>query len=406
MSLTSNVSKHNFRAFLWHAVFLAFAQNFMDVDTVVPAMVAEAGGQPIHIGIISAIMMGGSSFTQLFFAPMISHHPFKKKFLLAGINFRIASLFALALILYVLSASLMSHLLWYIFLFISIFSFSGAFTNISFVDILGKSIISQNRKAFFSARQIVGGIVVLVTAFAAKNILSAYTYPANYALMFLVGGSALLIASLGFWNIKETEASGSKISGIRNFLETLSSEWKNNPKLKYYLGFINTQGIAMSVLPFVILYSKETFHTGSAQTGLYLLFKVIGVVSVSMLVLMNNKKIRFNMLLYSNVLLSILFSFAVVLIDRSSFLPYIFLLGGVIVSLYVMTMNGVLLEISGNENRALYTGFAGAGNLLPMLFPLVAGGIIERWGYTSFFAVFAIVVSLSAFFIYKIKCKK
>ena len=189
-------------------------------------------------------------------------------------------------------------------------------------------------------------------------------------------------------------------------MNTLSSEWKNNPKLKYYLGFINTQGIAMSVLPFVILYSKETFHTDSTQTGLYLLFKVIGVVSISMLVLMNNKKTRFNMLLYSNVLLSILFSFAVVLIDRASFLPYIFMLGGIIVSLYIITMNGMLLEISGNENRALYTGFAGAGNILPMLFPLVAGGIIERWGYISFFAVFAIIVSLSAFFIYKIKCKK
>jgi len=144
----------------------------------------------------------------------------------------------------------------------------------------------------------------------------------------------------------------------------------------------------------------------NTTTGLYLLFKVIGVVSISMLVLMNNKKTRFNMLLYSNVLLSVLFSFAVVLADRASFLPYIFMLGGVIVSLYIITMNGVLLEISGNENRALYTGFAGAGNILPMLFPLVAGGIIERWGYISFFAVFAIVVSLSAFFIYKIKCKK
>ncbi len=240
MNLTDNISKHNFRAFLWHAGFLAFAQNFMDVDTVVPAMVAEAGGNSLHIGFMSAIMMGGSSFTQLLFAPMVNHFPFKKKFLLTGINLRIMSLFALSIILYVMATSHSSNALWYIFLFISVFSFSGAFTNISFVDILGKSINSEKRKAFFSAKQIVGGIIVLLTAVAAKKILSAFAYPLNFSLMFLFGGGALLIASLGFWNIKEVVPSGSKITGIRNFIGTLASEWKNNPKLKYYLGFINT----------------------------------------------------------------------------------------------------------------------------------------------------------------------
>lgn len=406
MTVPANISLHNFRAFLWHAGFLAFAQNFMDVDTVVPAMVTEAGGTPLHIGIISAIMMGGSSFTQLLFAPIISHYPYKKKFLLTGINLRIVSLFALAFILFGLSTNHFSNALLYIFLFISLFSFSGAFTNISYVDILGKSVNSGKRKSFFSAKQIVGGIVVLLTAFLAKKILSTYSYPVNYALMFLIGASALAIASLGFWNIEETEGAGSKITSIRNFLKILAFEWKNNPKLKYYLGFINTQGIVMSVLPFIILYSKETFQTGSAQTGLYLLFKMIGVVGISMLVLINNKKAGFNMLMYGNVLLSLLFSFAVVLAGSASFFPYVFLLGGVIVSLYVITMNGVLLEISGNENRALYAGFAGAGNIFPMIFPLIAGGIIERWGYRMFFIVFAVVAFLSTFFIYKIKCKK
>jgi hypothetical protein len=41
MTLTRNISNHNFYAFLWHAGFLAFAQNFMDVDTVIPAMIIE-----------------------------------------------------------------------------------------------------------------------------------------------------------------------------------------------------------------------------------------------------------------------------------------------------------------------------------------------------------------------------
>jgi len=65
-----------------------------------------------------------------------------------------------------------------------------------------------------------------------------------------------------------------------------------------------------------------------------------------------------------------------------------------------------LLEISGTENRALYTGIAGAGNILPALFPLGGGWIIEKMGYPVFFALFLLIVLISVFFIYKMDCKK
>ncbi|MFA9392905.1 MAG: MFS transporter [Prolixibacteraceae bacterium] len=406
MTLSANTSKHNFWAFLWHAGFLAFAQNFMDVDTVIPAMVVEAGGSALHVGIMTSIMMGGASFSQLLFAPLVSNVAFKKKYLLTGINLRIISLFALAMILYRLSLNHSSSILVFIFIFISLFSFSGAFTNISYVDIIGKSISSPKRKTFFSAKQILGGLIVVSTAFLAKKILSAYNYPVNFSVMFLIGAFSLLVASGGFWKIRETEASGLQKSGAGNFLKNMASEWKSNPKLKYFLGFINTQGIAMSILPFVILYAKETFHSGSAQTGLFLLFKVIGVVSVSLLVLIITKKMKYNTMLFANVLLSVIFSLSVLLVKDLMMFKYLFILGGMIVSLYVITMNGILLEISGTHNRALYAGFAGAGSLLPTLFPLISGSIIKHWGFPSFFIAFMLIVSLSVFFIHKINCTK
>jgi len=59
--LTSDRAKINFRAFLWHAVFLALASNFMDIDTIIPSMLIKAGGTSIHLGFLTAIMLGGSS---------------------------------------------------------------------------------------------------------------------------------------------------------------------------------------------------------------------------------------------------------------------------------------------------------------------------------------------------------
>jgi MFS family permease len=63
-------------------------------------------------------------------------------------------------------------------------------------------------------------------------------------------------------------------------------------------------------------------------------------------------------------------------------------------------------EVSGNENRALYTGFAGAGNILPAIFPLAGGAIVSRFGYQAFFILFLLIIAMAGFFIYKINCKK
>ena len=84
----------------------------------------------------------------------------------------------------------------------------------------------------------------------------------------------------------------------------------------------------------------------------------------------------------------------------------IFLTGGMVFALYSISMNGILLEISGNHNRAVYAGFAGAGNIIPTLFPLLGGWIIKTFSFESFFILFITVMASALFFIFKIKCTK
>lgn len=406
MALTKKISTHNFRSFLWHATFLAFAKNFMDVDTIIPAMIVEAGGGAMHIGIMSAIMLGGSSFTQLFFAPYLSNKTYKKRYLLFAINTRVFALLGLGLLLYILTGGQQNFVLWFVFFFITLFSLAGAFANISYVDILGKSVTQDKRKTFFSTIQIISGVIVLSSAFLAKRVLEWKEYPVNYAFMFFIGAILLLIATAGFWSIKEVVPSRLKISGIKAFFKVLKTELKQNKKLGYFLGYINTQGVAISFLPFIILYAKETFNSQSSDTGIFLIYKVIGIVLVSVLVLLGAKKVKYNLLLYSNVLLSLSLVALALFINDGSLVKYIFVLGGIVFSLFSMSMNGLLLEVSGNENRALYTGFAGAGNILPAIFPLIGGAIISQFGYQTFFILFMVIIAMAGFFIFKIDCKK
>lgn len=406
MKLTAAISRRNVFALLWHSGFLAIAMVFMDVDTIIPAMLVDAGGSAVQIGILTAIMLGGSSFTQLIYAPVISNFNYKRKFLLLGINSRIFSLFGLGIMLYISSLINETNIIWIIFILITVFSFGGAFANVSYTDILGKSILQKSRKSFFSGKQVITGVMLFVAALFAKKVLTIADYPTNYGYMFFIAFSALLVASLGFWKLKEVIPSKLVVKNPKHFFRLIELEWKQNKKLKYFLGFINTMGISISLLPFIILYAKDYYQIQHADTGSLLLYKIIGSVVTGFILFFLAGKYKYRYLLYGGAILSLSLPVLTLLSYGMFSFTIIFLVGGVIYTTYTISMNGVLLEISANENRTLYTGIAGAGNILPALFPLFGGWIIKLYGFLPFFILFMVVILSSLFFIYKINCKK
>lgn len=406
MQLNKIISKKNFISFLWHATFLALAQNFMDIDTIIPAMLIDSGGKSIHVGFLTAILLGGSSFSQILFLPILNNHSYKKKFLLAGINSRILALFGLGLIFFLYQYMSSIFVIWLIFIFISIFSFSGAFANISYTDILGKSILQEKRKKFFSAKQIIASIGVLISAFMASKILAETNYPNNYSYLFIIAASFLLIASLGFWNIKEIKANPKIIKGLKQYFNTIITEIKINKRLRVYLLMINTLGISLSLLPFLMLYAKDIFDVNSVQVGNYLLFKVAGGVITGALMFYFSGKSKYRILIYFIILLAMAVSLMVIISNNQNILFICFFLGGIMFSLYQISISGILLEITTNENRAFYTGIAGAGNVFPAIFPILGGYLIRELGFKLFFMVLLLIISFTIYFNYRLNCSK
>ena len=82
----------NFWAFIWHALFLAFASTFINVNTVLSSFVLNIGGSSVHVGILSGISIGLPMITQLFFAGFLAGRARKKPFLLLGIYLRVMAL--------------------------------------------------------------------------------------------------------------------------------------------------------------------------------------------------------------------------------------------------------------------------------------------------------------------------
>lgn len=406
MTLEERESKRNFKAFIWHASFLALASNFMDVDTIIPAMLIKLGGNAIHMGILTTIMIGGASFMQLFFSAMLSNQAYKKKYLISAINLRVISLLGLSSLFYFHSNLSQAFVFTATFVLITIFSFSGSFANVSYIDILGKTISTKKRKHFFSLKQLISSIGLLSSAFLAGILLKNYAYPINYSYLYLSAGLLLLIASIGFYFLSERTPSNLKRISLKKFFVQMPKEVKSNSNLKNYLLIINLLGIGVSLLPFVILLAKDSIGLSFKSIGLFLIFRTVGMLIGSLSLFFLANRFQYKKVLIFNVFIGAAIPIiSLLIVDQPVLFPGIFLLAGVFISTYKISMNGMLIEISNTENRTLYAGMSGAGNILPAIFPLMAGFLIQIIGYNFVFILISISMMISLMFIRKLNCK-
>ena len=406
MELSEKKSKINFNSFLWHSVFLALASNFMDVDTIIPSMLIKAGGNSIHLGVLTAIMLGGTSLFQLVFAGFLSNKSFKKKYLLIGINLRIISLLSLAILFFYSNTLSGDLLIFSIFFLISIFSFSGSYANVSYIDILGKSVKENQRKKLFSTKQIIGSIGIFLSAMLVRELLNMYDFPENYSILFLGAGVLLTIASLGFWNIREIPSTIDLKRNFLDFFKIIPGEIRKNSNLKYYLLIINSLGLGLSILPFFILFAKDNFGLTYKVIGNFLLLRTIGILLAGLFLYKYSKQFQYkNLLKFSLILSTLLPLVSLALIEFPFYYQFIFIFTGIFFSVYRVAINGILLEISTNDNRAVYAGISGAGNIMTTIFPLFAGWLIAILGYGIVYILVSVGIAISYIFVNKLKCK-
>jgi MFS family permease len=374
---------NNAKAFLIHALFLSLTLSFIDVNTVAPAMLTQSGASTFHLGLLSAIMIGSSGFMQLLFAPLVLALKRKKPALLGGIYLRVASLFLLALFL-LHSGEPANWKVYVILLLFVLFAFSGAFANLSYMDIMGSTIEKTQRKQLLTKRQLITSIGLVISSVVVKLVLSKLSYPRNYSLLFLLAAILLFFASSGFWILVEQGHRNALRPKLRAnlFLTAL----KHDANLRLYLLLVNSAGIILTTIPFFVIFASRTYGLDSNRTGTFLLYQLAGSLIITTITNMYAKGQRYKRLLYSFILLgSSTPVVALVLISHLSWYPLVFLFGGAAISLYQILSTGILLEISNDENRPIYTGLGGAGSVMNLLYPLLAGLLIPVVGFTPVF---------------------
>ncbi len=404
-ALTPQKSRINFRSYLWHAGFFALAANFMDTDTVIPAVLIKSGGGPLAVGILTAIMLGGSRLFQLLFAGLFESLPYKKKYLVLGILLRVFSLFLTAATLWFSARMTPAVLIGMIFFAMTLFSVSGSLANVPYIDILGKSILADDRKRFFSVKQVVNSIGILLSAFAVRYVLKGHAFPVNYSISFVLAAGLLLVASFGFMNIREVESPPKNRDALFSFLRRIGPELKKYPNLVNYLFILNTTGLAITFTPFMVMMARDHFGISAGLVGNILILKVLGMLVPGTLLYFIHRKYSFKRVLVVSVIVGAsLPVLSLVLVGNPALYQLLFILSGVFLGLYKIAINGILIEISTEENRTFFAGITGAGNILASLLPVFSGMFIVLFGYRAVFLAMAGLILAGLFFAVKLNC--
>nr|WP_319475172.1 MFS transporter [uncultured Sphaerochaeta sp.] len=375
----------NYRSFMIHALFLSLTMSFIDVNTVAPAMLSETGATTFHLGLLTAIMVGFGSFMQLLFATFIMGFKHKKPALLGGIYLRVAALASLGIFLRNLGSPA-TWKIWLILFLMTIFSFSGAWANIAYTDILGSTIEKPQRKKLLTQKQLVTSIGLIISSVVVKLVLSYLSYPDSYSLLFLMASLLLLFATSGFWMLKEGEHPQQKKQNLTERLGMFAHAIKEDRNVRLYLLLVNTSGVIVSTLPFLVVLANQRYGLDGGRTGTFLLFQLSGSLLATILTNLFSKGQRYRPLIYLFILLGVSTPIiALLLIAAPLLYPLAFFFGGATAALYHILTVGILLEISNNENRPIYVGIGGAGALMNILYPMLAGLLLPYLGFSLIF---------------------
>lgn len=400
--------KRNFLAFIWHAFWLALANTFAERNTVLPGLIIFVGGSQTEVGILTAITVGVPIFSQLAFAGYLSQKVYKKNFLIIGVYLRVIAFLGTVWTLTQAEVINSFTIILLVFFWMLLFSISGAFAGVSYSDILGKSITGNTRKRFFVTRQFLSSIGVLLSAVVAREFLKGFEYPQNYIIMFSFAAAMLFIAAFGFLALKESPTK--VFRSERNFLQVLKSipsVLKADIRFRNFIILNNLIQLPLTLIPFIIVLAKDNLGISKEIIGNFLLFQIFGMI-LSNLVWSKvvNKKafIGIVKVLVGIEIFLLLASLMTAEYGNIYIFYFIFIIIGSAMSAFKISSEGMFLEISTDENRALYQGISGSLNITVAFFPLVSGLLIKYLGFAPIFIGGGLLVAMSYFLTPKIKC--
>ena len=321
-------------------------------------------------------------------------------FYVVGAFGRAACLVAIAGLLAVAGALPISLVIVLFFALWTTYAFVSGIVAVPYNDIVARLIASARRSRMLALRFFGGGLLGLVVAALAHQLLGAVAFPGGYAAIVLLGAILLLASSVSFVSAGEPLAPPpAAAGGFVDFLRDGVAVFRDDRHFRLFVYAQWLGGAAAMALPFYILQATAA-QGGAPQVAILLAAQTIGALLSNALWGWWGDRHGKRSLLEGVVLLRAappLLTIAWVSIAGLWPVPalagfaVVFLLLGAVGNGITIAVIGYLMEISPDHRRPAYSGYFNAIVAPAALLPLAGAAIVEA---TSFTGVF--VASLAA----------
>jgi len=283
------------------------------------------------------------------------------------------------------------------------FAISGAFAGISYGDIVGKSFETLRRKNFFVTKQFITGVGILSSAFIAKQLLNEIAYPENYQLAFFCAAVFLFIASFGFSMIKEN-ASPVPVKNKPSTQKKLFKEIIENKTFQYLIIISNLAGISFVTIPFLVGHIKDSFSITQKDISNFLFLQILGMIASSFIWKKVIHRFSYKGLMRISISLLVLIPTISLFINSLILFNVLFFIIGGTISSWKIIQEGAIIELSNEENRALYLGMFGTLNFSSIIAPIIFGFLLHSIDISYIFIASSIISTFSFLPIKKLVC--
>lgn len=376
-----------------------FGLNLVSQATVMPLLVSQLSSSKVVIGLIPAIYSLGYLLPQLATASFTERLRRKKPFvmLVGGLGER-GPFLLIGLAIWWLARPAPAVTLVIFFLLLAASAASNGMATPAWFDLIAKVIPVHRRGVWSGLGHSLGALLGIAGAALAGRILSAWPFPSNFGLCFLLAFAAMAVSWVGLALNREPESPVAKSRiALGHYFRQLPAVLRRDRNYVRFLVARSVASLGGMAAGFFVVYGSERWHIGGVEVG------VVTAILTGSQALMNLVwgavgDRRGHKAVLCGAALSMGLAAAVALTASSpAWLWGTFAFLGVALAGNSVSGMNIILEFCAPEDRPTYIGLTNT-LLAPatVAAPLVGGWLATWAGYRGMFAVASVAAALGA----------
>lgn len=369
-----------------------------DTGTIVASLVHGLTGSAFAVGAAAAIARYGWLFPQLFVAYAAQRSERRLHWYAAGAFGRVACLAAVCALLLAVPGEPGAVAIAAFFVLWTLYALVSGIVAVPYNDIVARSVPSGRRSRLLALRFLGGGLLALAVAAAAYRLLGALPFPADYALVLLLGAMLLLASAVCFVRAGEPAVPSSRAAaGFAHFVRQGVAVYREDERFRVFVYARWLEGLSVMALPFYVVLSMNA-GIRATEVAFLLAAQTAGALASNPLWGWWGDRVGKRPLLAGAAMLAALAPvLALGWIAKGEataapalawFLVLFFVLGAVGNGATIAHL-GYLMEISPDERRLAYSGYCNTIVAPATLSPLAGAAIVELGGLAAVFVVSA-----------------